>query len=30
MEPTEVPALLRQGGDDRLNTIRSLKARDVA
>jgi len=30
MEPTEVPALLRQGGDDRLNIIRSLSARDAA
>jgi diguanylate cyclase (GGDEF)-like protein len=30
MEPTEVPALLKQGGDERLNTIRSLKPRDVA
>jgi EAL domain-containing protein (putative c-di-GMP-specific phosphodiesterase class I) len=30
MEPTEVPALLKQDGDERLNTIRSLKPRDVA
>ena len=30
MEPTEVPALLKQDGDERMSIIRSLKPRDVA